>query len=111
MRRVPLVLAAAALLVAMLAASAAPAMAQVDLDGDGLLDDSSIFGDGNDDDDDEEEDDGDELDDVDAGEAFLDGSDICVLVVTTFEDGSTDEDEACTNASDSSASRIREASS
>jgi hypothetical protein len=75
-----------------------PTTAEVDLDGDGVLDDISIFGDGNDDDD--EEDDGDELDDVDVGDAFLDGSDICVLVVSTFEDGSTEEDEACTNASE-----------
>jgi hypothetical protein len=81
----------------MLAASAvSAAMGEVDLDGDGLLDAISIFGDGNDD----EEGDGDELDDVDVGDAFLDGNDICVPVVTTFEDGSKDEDEACTNASE-----------
>ena len=93
-----MVLAAAALSAAMLAASAVPAaMGEVDLDGDGLLDDISIFGDGNDDD---EEGNGDELDDVDVGDAFLHGNDICVPVVTTFEDGSKDEDEACTNASE-----------
>jgi hypothetical protein len=79
----------------MLVASAVPAMGEVDLDGDGVLDDISIFGDGNDD----EDADGYELDDVEVGDAFLDGNDICVPVVTTFEDGSTDEDEACTKAS------------
>jgi len=97
LRRILLVLAAAALLVAMLVASAVPAMAQVDLDGDGLLDDSSIFGNGNDD---EEDDGGDELDDVDVGDTFLDGNDICVPVEITFEDGSTEEDEECMNASE-----------
>jgi hypothetical protein len=90
-----LVLAAAALSGAMLVASAVPAMGEVDLDGDGVLDDISIFGDGHD----AEDADGYELDDVEVGDAFLDGNDICVPVVTTFEDGSTDEDEACTKAS------------
>jgi hypothetical protein len=97
LRRILLVLAAAALLVTMLVASAGPVTAEVDLDGDDVLDDISIFGDGNDD----EEGDSDELDDVEVGDAFLDGNDICVPVVTTFEDGSTEEDEACTNASES----------
>jgi hypothetical protein len=80
----------------MLVASAGPVTAEVDLDGDDVLDDISIFGDGNDD----EEGDSDDLDDVDVGDAFLDGNHICVPVVTTFEDGSTEEDEACTNASE-----------
>jgi hypothetical protein len=92
-----LVLAASALWAAMLVAYAVPATAEVDIDGDGVLDDISVFGDGNDE---EEEDDGDEVDDVEVGDAFLDGDDICIPVVTTFEDGSTDEDEACMNASE-----------
>ena len=98
MRRVLLVLATAASLVAMFVASAVPAMAQVDLDGDGVLDDSSFFGDENDA---EEDDDGDdEVDDVEVGDPFLDGNEVCIPVVTTFEDGSTDEDEDCWNASE-----------
>jgi hypothetical protein len=112
LRRVLLALATAALLVAMFVASAVPAMAQVDLDGDGVLDDSSFFGDDNDalddssffgdDNDAEEEDDdgGDEVDDVEVGDPFLDGNEVCIPVVTTFKDGSTDEDKDCWNASE-----------
>lgn len=94
MRRILLVLAAAALLVAMLGASAVPAMAQVDLDNDGIFDDDNgIF-------DDDDEDDGDEIDDVDVEDAFFDGDDVCVLVVIEFEDGSTDVDEECVDIED-----------
>ncbi len=92
MRRILLVLAAAALLAAMLGASAVPAVAQVSLDNDGIFDDDNgIF---------DDEDDGDEIDDVDVEEAFFDGDDVCVLVVIEFEDGSTDVDEECVDVED-----------
>ena len=96
MRRILLLLAAAALLAAMVATSSVPAAAQVDLDGDGVSDDSSsIF-----DDEDNDEEDGDEIDDVDVEEAFIDGDDVCVTVVTEYEDGSTDVDEECVDVED-----------
>ena len=90
MQRILLVLAAAALLVAMMGVSAVPAMAQVDLNNDGIFeDDNGIF------DDDDDDDDGDEIEDVDVEEAFFDGDDVCVLVVIEYEDGSTDVDDEC----------------
>ncbi len=79
-----------------MAASAVPAVAQVDLDGDGVVDDSSIFDVNNE----GEDADGDIIDDVDVGAAFLDGTYICVPVLITYEDGSTDEEDACANASE-----------
>ena len=94
MKRILLVLTAAALLVAMMGASAVPAMAQVNLgNNDGVFDnDNGIF--------DDDDDDGDEIDDVDVEEAFIDGDDVCVLVVTEFEDGSTDAGEECVDVED-----------
>ncbi len=95
LRRILLVLAAAALLVAMLGASAVPAMAQVDLDNEGIFDDDNgIF------DDDDEDEDGDVIDDVDVEGAFFDGDDVCVLVVIEYEDGSVDVDEECVDVED-----------
>ncbi len=67
----------------MVGASAVPAVAQVSLDNDGVFDD-----------------DGDEIDDVDVEDAFFDGDDVCVIVVTEFEDGSTDVDEECVDVED-----------
>jgi hypothetical protein len=102
MKRILFVLTAAALLVAMVGASAVPAMAQVNLDNNnnnaGVFDDdddNGIF-------DDDGDDDGDEIDDVDVEEAFFDGDDVCVLVVTEFEDGSTDVDEECVDVGEAS---------
>jgi hypothetical protein len=102
LRRILLVLGTAALLAAMVAASAVPAVAQVDLDGDGVVDDSSSSSIFEDDvnEGEEEEEDGDAIDDVDVGDAFLDGTYICVPVVITYEDGSTDEEDVCANASE-----------
>ena len=97
MKRILFVLTAAALLMAMVGASAVPAMAQVNLDNnDGVFDDNDngIF------DDDEDDEDGDEIDDVDVEEAFIDGDDVCVTVVTEYEDGSTDVDEECVDVED-----------
>ena len=89
MKRILFVLTAAALLVAMVGASAVPAMAQVNLDNNNNNNNNAgIF-------DDDDDDDGDEIDDVDVEEAFIDGDDVCVLVVTEFEDGSTAVDEEC----------------
>jgi hypothetical protein len=101
LRRILFVLTAAALLVAMVGASAVPAMAQVNLDNNnnnnaGVFDDDNgTFGGGDDDE-------GDEIDDVDVEEAFVDGDDVCVLVVTEFEDGSTDVDEECVDVGEAS---------
>ena len=94
MKRILFVLTAAALLVAMVGASAVPAMAQVNLDNNNN-NNAGIF-------DDDDDDDGDEIDDVDVEEAFIDGDDVCVLVVTEFEDGSTDVDEECVDVEDAS---------
>ena len=74
-----MVLAVAALMAAMMVGMAAPAMA------------NDLF--------DDDDDDGDEIDDVDVEDAFFDGDDVCVLVVTEFEDGSTDVDEECVEPS------------
>jgi hypothetical protein len=78
LRRILLLLAAAALLAAMVATSSVPAAAQADLDGDGVGDDSSIF---DEEDNDEEgifddDEDGDEIDNVDVEDAFIDGDDM-----------------------------------
>src|SRR5215212_7486101 len=80
----------AALLAAMVAASATTAVA--DIDGS---DNESIFDNDNDDD-------GifDEIDDVDVGDAFFADGDICVPVVIEFEDGSTDTDTECEDVDD-----------
>jgi hypothetical protein len=78
----------------MVGASAVPAMAQVNLDNNNN-NNAGIF-------DDDDDDDGDEIDDVDVEEAFIDGDDVCVLVVTEFEDGSTDVDEECVDVEDAS---------
>ena len=75
MRRLLMASAVAALMAAMMVGMAAPAMA------------NDLF--------DDDDDDGDEIDDVDVEEAFFDGDDVCVLVVTEFEDGSVDVDEEC----------------
>ena len=96
MKRILFVLTAAALLVDMVGASAVPAMAQVNLDNNNNNNNAGIF------DDDDDDDDGDEIDDVDVEEAFIDGDDVCVLVVTEFEDGSTDVDEECVDVEDAS---------
>jgi hypothetical protein len=93
-----LVLTTAALLAAMVAASATSAVADIDgSDDSGISEendnDSSTF-------EDEDEDDG--IDDVAVGDAFIDGDDICVPVVITYEDGSTSEDEECAGAEDAS---------
>jgi hypothetical protein len=100
-----LLLATAALLAAMVATSSVPAAAQVDIDGDGVADDSSSIFDGEDNDeegilDDDEEEDGDEISDVEVGDAFVDGNNICVPVLITYDDGSTDEYDECTDASE-----------
>ena len=87
MQRILLVL-AAALLVALVGASAVPAMAQVDSNNDGVFEDNGIF-------DEDEGDDGDIIDDVDVEEAFFDGDDVCVRVVVEYEDGSVDVDDEC----------------
>ena len=96
MRRILLVLAAAALLAAMVTAFSVPAVAQVGLQGHGIFDDSSIF----DDEENDAEEDGDEVNNVEVGNAFLDGDDICLPMLITFVDGSTDEVEKCVGASE-----------
>ena len=50
--------------------------------------------------DEEDEDEGDEIDDIDVEDAFIDDGDICVPVVITFEDGSTDTDIECEDVED-----------
>ncbi len=96
MRRILLVLAAAALLAAMVTAFSVPAVAQVDLQGDGIFDDNSIF----DDQENDAEEDGDKINHLEVGDTFLDGDEICVPVLLTFVDGSTDDVEECVDASD-----------
>jgi hypothetical protein len=81
LKRLFLILMAAALMAAMMVSSPAPAMA------DHLFDD---------------EDDGDVIDDVDVEDAFFDGDDVCVLVVIEYEDGSTDVDEECVDIEEAS---------
>ena len=96
MRRILLVLAAAALLAAMVTAFSVPAVAQAGLQGDGIFDDSSIF----DDEENDAEEDGDKINHLEVGDTFLDGDDICVPVLLTFVDGSTDDVAECVDASD-----------
>ena len=96
MRRILLVLAAVALLAAMVTAFSVPAVAQVGLQGDGIFDDSSIF----DDQENDAEEDGDKINHLEVGDTFLDGDEICVPVLLTFVDGSTDDVEECVDASD-----------
>jgi hypothetical protein len=83
----------------MVAASAIPAVADIeDFDQNSILDDNDSNDDDNDsfeDDDGDEEDNGDEIANVDVGEAFFDSGEVCVPVVIEFEDGSTDVDEQC----------------
>ena len=97
MRRILLVLAAAALLAAMVTVFSVPAVAQVGPQGDGIFDGSSIF----DDEKNDAEEDGDEkINHLEVGDTFLDGDEICVPVLLTFVDGSTDDVEECVDASD-----------
>jgi hypothetical protein len=96
LRRILLVLAAAALLAAMVTAFSVPAVAQVGPEGDGILDDSSIF----DDEENDAEEDGDEINHLEVGDVFLDDDEICVPVLLTFVDGSTDDVEECVDASE-----------
>jgi hypothetical protein len=96
LRRILLVLAAAALLAAMVTAFSVPAVAQVGPEGDGIFDDSSIF----DDEENDAEEDGDEINHLEVGDAFLDDDEICVPVLLTFVDGSTDDVEECVDASE-----------
>ena len=96
MKRILLVLGAAALLAAMVTAFSVPAVAQAGLQGDGIFDDSSIF----DDEENDAEEDGDEINHLEVGDTFLDGDEICVPVLLTFVDGSTDDVEECVDASD-----------
>jgi len=83
MRRIKLVLTVVALLTMLMAVSAAPAMADGDIDRECFP-----FCDNHDDD-------GDEIDDVDVEGPFLVGDDICVFVVTEFEDDDVDVDREC----------------
>jgi len=80
----------------MVTAFSVPAVAQVGLQGHGIFDDSSIF----DDEENDAEEDGDEVNNVEVGNAFLDGDDICLPMLITFVDGSTDEVEKCVGASE-----------
>ena len=97
MRRILLVLAAAALLAAMVTVFSVPAVAQVGPQGDDIFDGSSFF----DDEKNDAEEDGDEkINHLEVGDTFLDGDEICVPVLLTFVDGSTDDVEECVDASD-----------
>ncbi len=101
-KRIMLILTVSAMLAA-LVVTAAPAMAShSDSDSGSVFSDDRDFGDEDDfgDDEDFDDEDGDEIDDVDVEDAFFDGDDVCVLVVTEFEDGSTDVDEECVDIED-----------
>ncbi len=89
MRRAKLVLAVVALLAMLVAVSAAPAMAREDIDREcfPFCDDHHHNGDH----------DGDGIEDVDVEGPFLVGDEICVFVITEFEDDDVDVDEECVN--------------
>jgi len=80
-----------AMMAALLMMASVPAIAD-HLDDNGVFEDNGVF--------DDDDDDGDEIEDVDVEDAFFDGDDVCVLVVTEFEDDSTDVDEECVDVED-----------
>jgi len=84
----------------MAAASATTAVADIDdLDNESILE-SIQDNDDEDIDDEEDVDEDEEVDDIDVEDAFIDDGDICVPVVITFADGSTETETECEDAED-----------
>ena len=102
MKRIIFVLTVGTVVATLIATAAAPAMADDDFsvldDEFGILGDN--FGVDLNNDGEDEEDEGDIVDDVDVSDPFLVGDDVCVDVVVTFEDGSTETDQQCEELED-----------
>ena len=102
MKRIIFALTVGTMVATLLATAAAPALADDDFrvleDDFGIVDD--VFGVDFNDDEEDDEDEGDVVDDVEVSDPFLVGDDVCVDVVVTFEDGSTETDQQCEELED-----------